>query len=114
VSFLLWRAQQPGANSSDILTSVSRVASIGDPTDVEAQQIVTALAILAGARRIGAFRLLLARLDWERLFSSANPPGASTPANARETLTRQANRRRWERQRALRSGVHGLARAIVN
>jgi hypothetical protein len=86
---------------------------VADPVDVEAQRLVEALVLVASARRIGACRLLLARLDWDRLFSSANPPGAMTPTVARESLSRQANRRRWERQRALRSGVRGLARGIM-
>lgn len=37
----------------------------------------------------------------------ANPPGAMSRANA-QSLTFAANRRRWDRQKRLRSGVAGL------
>jgi hypothetical protein len=54
-------------------------------------------------RKVAGQRLLLARLDWERLFSSANPPGAVAPSTAKETLTRDS-RRRWENIRKARRG----------
>jgi hypothetical protein len=50
-------------------------------------------------------------MNWERLFSSANPPGASTPAIARDSLTRDAIRRKEARRRALRSGPQGFINA---
>jgi hypothetical protein len=64
------------------------------------------------AKEVGTRRLLLSRLDWEKLFQSASPPGALPPKIAKLTLTREATRRRWERSRALRSGVTGLLAAI--
>jgi hypothetical protein len=83
-----------------------------DPTELEAKGIAQTVALTATVARLGAMRLLLARMDWDRLFSSANPPGAMTPTVARETLTRHAIRRKESRRRALRSGNRGLASAI--
>lgn len=79
---------------------------------VEAESVSAALALSASVRAIGASQLLHARMNWERLFSSANPPGAATPAIARDSLTRQAIRRKEDRRRAYRSGASGLLAAI--
>lgn len=66
-------------------------------------------------KEVGGLRLLTARLDWERIFSSANPPGAVTPSLAKATLTRDS-RRRWELARKARRGVtpaYRLQKAIL-
>src|SRR5689334_14236955 len=94
------------------LTSHWGAGSNADPTELESADVAQTVALTAAVFRIGQPRLLLARMDWEKLFSSANPPGAVDPSLARETLTRQAIRRKEERRRAFRSGVSGLARAI--
>lgn len=65
------------------------------------------------AKEVGEKVLPTASLDWDELNISATPPGAMTPGNARETLTTAANRKRWARQKALRSGADALARAIM-
>lgn len=64
-------------------------------------------------RRIGAERLLDRGINWENMVKSANPPGAMTPENACETLTRQAIRRKEARRRAFRSGLTGLRAALA-
>ena len=61
---------------------------------------------------IGAQRLLMAGLDWEKLFSSANPPGAPAPKVAQATYTRVARQQQKQRQMARRSGSAGLRKAI--
>ncbi len=83
-----------------------------DPTSVEDKAVTEAVALTAAVLRIGQPRLLMAKMDWEKLFTSANPPGAISPENARETLTRQAIRRKEERRKAYRSGVSGLLASI--
>ncbi len=83
-----------------------------DPTIVEDKSVTEAVALTAAVFRIGQPRLLIARMNWEKLYTSANPPGAAAPSIARETLTRQAIRRKEGRRRAYRSGMSGLARAI--
>jgi len=84
-----------------------------DPEAQEAHDISHTVALTAAVRRLGASRLLLARLDWERLFSSANPPGAPTPTVARATLTRQAKKDGAARQKARRAVSRaGHARAF--
>jgi hypothetical protein len=80
----------------------------GDAPDLEAAEqadLDRTLDLTARVCRLGARRLLLARLDWERLFSSANPPGAPQPSVARATLTRQAVRDTAARRRAVRSAA---------
>jgi hypothetical protein len=81
---------------------------VAEAADVEATRSLTE-RVLA----IHEPRLLMARMDWEKLFSSANPPGAVAPGMARETLTRQANRRKEQRRRALRSGNAGFLRSLA-
>lgn len=75
---------------------------------IEEDDVTRTLALIAGVRGIGAMRLLLRRLNWDRLFSSANPHfergmGAPTPKVARATHTRQAKRDEAGRQRARRA-----------
>src|SRR5678815_3530198 len=82
-----------------------------EPAVIENESVSQTLALSASVRAIGAQRLLHARMDWERLFSSANPPGAVTPTVAREKLTRQAIRRKEERRKSLRSGARGFVNA---
>lgn len=94
------------------LTSRWRTGSERDPATVETDSIATTVALTAAVFHIGQPRLLLARMDWEKLFSSANPPGAVAPSIARETLTRQAIRRKEDRRRAFRSGMSGLLASI--
>ncbi len=67
----------------------------------------------ASIRRPPVMQLPGSRLDYERLFTSANPPGAATPANARDSLTRHAIRRKETRRRALRAGNAGFVRAML-
>lgn len=74
---------------------------------VEAERVNHAIA-----KETGNKCLKTASLDWEAIFVSGHPSGAMTPANARETLTRQANRRRWAAQKARRSGYAGLLAGI--
>lgn len=88
------------------------MSQLNDPVDIEAQDITRTVALTAAVFRMGQPRLLMARMDWEKLFSSANPPGAVAPSMARETLTRQAIRRKEERRRAFRSGASGLLASI--
>lgn len=66
----------------------------------------------AVAFAVGQPCLRMRQLRWEKLFMSALSRGAPTPVVARETLTRAANRRRSERQKAMRSGTAGLLRAL--
>jgi hypothetical protein len=82
------------------------------PELVEAELIANEMHAQAIARETGQHCLPTASLDWEAMFVSGTPPGALTTVVARETLTRQANRRRWDRQKRLRSGVRGLFAAI--
>ncbi len=63
-------------------------------------------------RRIGAQRLLDRGINWDTLITSVDRPGAVTPENAKETLTRSAIRRKEARQKAFRSGASGLLTAI--
>jgi hypothetical protein len=67
-------------------------AAGADPADVETSDVERTLALTASVRRIGGTRLLWRRLNWDRLFSSANPPGAMAPKLARSQLTRQAKK----------------------
>ena len=83
-----------------------------DPLETEQHSVTQTVALTAAVFAIGQPRLLLARMDWEKLFTSDNPPGAVSPSIARETLTRQAIRRKEDRRRAYRSGVSGLIAAI--
>jgi len=94
------------------LTSLWRIGSSADPAEVEAADVEATRSLSDRVFAIGEPRLLIARMDWEKLFSSANPPGAVAPSLARETLTRQAIRRKEERRRAFRSGTSGLTNAI--
>jgi hypothetical protein len=64
------------------------------------------------AAALGQPCLPTASLNWEAAFVSGSPPGALTVVNARETLTTVANRRRWARQKALRSGPAALLAAL--
>jgi hypothetical protein len=75
--------------------------------------VTDSLALARRIRALGAKRLLLAQMDWDRLFSSATPPGAPTPEVAKASLTRHAIRQKEQRRKALRSGIHGLKRAIL-
>jgi hypothetical protein len=94
------------------LRSLSGVVSTPDPIETETKDVSRTVALTAAVFRIGQPRLLLAKMDWEKLYSSANPPGAVAPSVARDTLTRQAIRRKENARRAYRSGIGGLARAI--
>lgn len=96
----------------NLLTSKSGIGSSVDPVEAETNDVSRTVALTAAVFAIGEPRLLAARMDWEKLFSSANPPGAVTPSIARETLTRQAIRRKEDRRRAYRSGMPGLLSAI--
>lgn len=78
----------------------------------EAESVARERNCLRIAKEVGEKVLPTASLDWDELNISATPPGAMTPGNARETLTTAANRKRWARQKALRSGIDALSRAI--
>ncbi len=86
----------------------------GEPSEQEQAMVNAAYRQSRALHRLGAPKL--AQMDWERLFSSASPPGAPTPSVAKATLTRDS-RRRWELARkANRSGVtpaFRLAKAIM-
>lgn len=64
------------------------------------------------AKVTGRKCLKTAALDWDSIYVSASPPGALTAINARETLTAPAYRKRWARQKALRTGNSALVRAL--
>ncbi len=99
-----------------LLTLPCRSTPTGEPADTEYLSVNDALALARRLRKVGGARLMLARMNWERLFSSATPPGAATPTVAKASLTRDS-RRRWELARkANRSGVtpaFRLAKAIM-
>ena len=76
------------------------------PESLEEQDVVTVVALVAAICRVGTKNLLFARMNWDKLFSSANPPGAIAPSAARSTLTRQAKKDAAARQRARRAIVH--------
>ena len=82
------------------------------PERAEADSVSAELQNLRIARETGQKCLPTASLNWEAVFVSGSPPGAMTTTVARETLTRSASRRRWERQKRLRSGHAGLLAAI--
>ncbi len=80
----------------------------------EEHDVTVTVALVAAVSRIGATRLLLAQMDWDRLFTSANPPGAPAPGVARATLTRQAIRDTKARRAAARANASiGHARAFA-
>jgi hypothetical protein len=86
---------------------------VRDPATSEEHDVEHTVALTAAVRRLGGSRLLFARLDWERLFSSASPPGAPTPTVARATLTRQAMKDAAARQKARRAATRsGRDRAM--
>lgn len=84
-----------------------------EPAEVEAQSVRASQALSDCLREIGGQRLLLAQLNWDRFNASASPPGALNPDVARDSMTRQAIRRKESRRKALRSGHSGLSRAIA-
>ena len=96
--------------SSSILSSPAVDAL--EPSALEALNVTVCIALDAALGPIDGRRLLFARMSWDRLFSSANPPGAISPNSAHASLTRNAQRRKHARQKALRSGPIGLLRAI--
>ena len=83
-----------------------------DPATLEDSSVAFYLALTQLAKSVDGQRLLFAGMDWEKLFSSANPPGAPTPKVAKATYTRLALRQHHQRRQALRSGSAGLRKAI--
>ena len=83
-----------------------------EPEQAEAASIAAEMRNQRIATETGEKCLPTASLNWEAVFVSGSPPGAMTTTVARETLTRVASRRRWERQKRLRSGGKGLLAAI--
>jgi hypothetical protein len=83
-----------------------------EPEQAEAASVAAEMQNQRIATETGEKCLPTASLNWEAVFVSGSPPGAMTTVNARETLTRAANRRRWDRQKRLRSGGPGLLNAI--
>jgi hypothetical protein len=99
-------------NITGALTSDSRIIS---PIELAEERVVDqAQRDVEAAKEVGATRLLLAQMDWDRLYDSAPAPvSRPSPSQAKSSLTREASRRRWARQKALRSGPIGLARALA-
>lgn len=93
-----------------LLTSVSDF--ISGIELAENESVEQAVQIERTAQREKIRFPVLQELDWERLYQSANPEGALPPKLA-QSLTQIANRRRWARQKALRSGNKALIRAIA-
>lgn len=85
---------------------------LDEPERSEAASVAQEEQNLRIARETGQRCLPTASLNWEAVFVSGEPHGALTVTNARETLTRVANRRRWAAQKARRSGLTALAKAI--
>ena len=85
---------------------------LDEPERSEAASVAAEMQNQAIARETGQRCLPTASLNWEAVFVSGSPPGAMTSVVARETLTRVANRRRWDRQKRLRSGHAGLIAAL--
>lgn len=83
------------------------------PESAEADLVDATLVSVSIAKEVGEKRLLLARLQWDNLFESASPPGALTPKIARLNLTRESNRQRWARSKALRSGPRAFLAALA-
>lgn len=84
-----------------------------DPATLESSSVAFYLALMASLKPIDGDRLLFARLNWDTLFNSANPPGAPAPDVAKATYTRIARQQQKQRQMARRSGPAGLFRAIT-
>lgn len=63
-------------------------------------------------RQIGAQKLLYGQNPLANLVGDQTARGAISPEAARDTMTREAIRRREARRKALRSGPLGLLRAI--
>lgn len=97
---------------SSVPIDISLANWLSEPERGEQDSIIAEIRNQTIAADVGQKCLQTASLDWEALFISASPPGAMTPVVARETLTTAATRRRWERQKQLRSGHAGLLRAI--
>lgn len=95
------------------MTSLWRIGSETEPAAVERQSVDAGHALATRLRAVDGQRLLLAQLDWNRFNASANPPGAVAPDVARDSLTRQAIRRKEARRRSYRSGLNGLTAAIT-
>jgi hypothetical protein len=91
---------------------MSRDSDLPEPAEIEAADVREAVALEAAVSRLGARQLLMRGMNWERLFSSANPPGAMSPESAREQLTRLAVRKQLARRKAFRSGARGLLTAL--
>ncbi len=70
------------------------------------------IALVSAVRGVGGDRLLYARINWDKLFESASPPGAPSPSVARGSYTRDALRSYHARRTEMRSGLSGLSRAI--
>lgn len=79
----------------------------------EAQTVALLVSVIWIARSVNADRLLYARINWDKLFESASPPGAPIPAVARSSYTRLALREHHQRRAAYRAGISGLTRAIL-
>ncbi len=71
------------------------------------------LALAAIARETGSCRLLYARINWDKLFESASPPGAPSASVAKGSYTRQALRAKHQRRMELRSGPRGFLAALA-
>ena len=81
---------------------------LSEPERTERESIAAELRNQRIAKQVGQKCLPTASLNWEAVFVSGSPNGALTPVVARETLTTVANRRRWDRQKRLRSGAAAL------
>lgn len=82
------------------------------PESAEDQLVEGEIEVRRAAKKLEIRLPILVGLNWDNLFESASPPGALPPKSARHSLTREANRQRWARSRALRSGPRGLIASL--
>ena len=87
----------------DTLCGVSSMTDLGNLEHQEQARIRVSQEIWHAVRKLGIDRrLLLAQLNWDAIFRSAEPPGAPMPNVARSSLTRDARRKaRLQRQARL-------------
>lgn len=64
------------------------------PEDTEASDVRSHTAIMRAAKRIGALKLLYARVPWDHLFTSADARGAPPPSTARYALNKTQLRKK--------------------
>lgn len=95
------------------MTSVSGFISRIEQDEVDARE--ETLKLFYALREIGERRLLTRSLNWQRFLYVEHDAGNEShedPKSALASSSRIANRKRWARQKARRSGARGLAEAI--